>query len=178
MPANSARLPDTELGALRGTSPRCDQGRVGLEIAFLDTGGWDTHVLEGGRADSSRLCCAASPTPRRASAPTSATLMADVCVLTMSEFGRTVAENGSTGTDHGRGTAMMVLGGTVRGGRVLGAWPGLAPDQLVDGRDLAVATDFRHAVLRGARAPPGQSDVAAGVLSFAWDDARRLGAIA
>ena len=69
--------------------------------------------------------------------------MADVVVLTMSEFGRTVAENGNRGTDHGHATAMLVLGGGVRGGHVYGRWPGLAPEQRFEGRDLAVTTDFR-----------------------------------
>jgi uncharacterized protein (DUF1501 family) len=70
--------------------------------------------------------------------------MDDVVVLTMSEFGRTVAENGSGGTDHGRATCMFVAGGTVKGGKVLGEWPGLAAEQLYEGRDLAVTTDFRE----------------------------------
>ena len=69
--------------------------------------------------------------------------MVDVVVLTMSEFGRTVAENGNRGTDHGHATAMLVLGGGVRGGRVHGRWPGLAREQLFEDRDLAVTTDFR-----------------------------------
>ena len=77
--------------------------------------------------------------------PFSATVRpnSDVVVLTMSEFGRTVAENGNRGTDHGHATAMLVLGGGVRGGRVYGRWPGLAGHQLFEGRDLAVTTDFR-----------------------------------
>src|SRR5262249_45322046 len=69
--------------------------------------------------------------------------MADVTVVTMSEFGRTAAENGNRGTDHGHGNAMIVLGGGVRGGRVYGKWPGLSRDRLYEGRDLAVTTDFR-----------------------------------
>ena len=69
--------------------------------------------------------------------------LADVVVLTMSEFGRTLAENGSGGTDHGHGTTMLVLGGGVRGGRIAGRWPGLEPDQLFEARDVAVTTDFR-----------------------------------
>ncbi len=69
--------------------------------------------------------------------------MADTVVLTMSEFGRAVRENGNRGTDHGHGNAMMVIGGGVRGGRVYGQWPGLAANQRHDGRDLAVTTDFR-----------------------------------
>ena len=69
--------------------------------------------------------------------------MSDVVVLTMSEFGRTVAENGNRGTDHGHATAMFVFGGGVRGGRLYGRWPGLAREQLFESRDLAVTTDFR-----------------------------------
>ena len=69
--------------------------------------------------------------------------MADTVVLTMSEFGRAVNENGNRGTDHGHGNAMMVIGGGVRGGRVYGKWPGLSVEKRYDGRDLAVTTDFR-----------------------------------
>ena len=69
--------------------------------------------------------------------------MRDVIVLTMSEFGRTVRENGNRGTDHGHGTAMFVLGGAAQGGEVYGRWPGLSREQLYEGRDLAVTTDFR-----------------------------------
>ncbi|MGH9384841.1 MAG: DUF1501 domain-containing protein, partial [Vicinamibacterales bacterium] len=69
--------------------------------------------------------------------------MADTVILTMSEFGRAVAENGARGTDHGHGNAMFAIGGNVKGGHVYGQWPGLAPDQRYEGRDLAVTTDFR-----------------------------------
>jgi uncharacterized protein (DUF1501 family) len=69
--------------------------------------------------------------------------MRDVVVLTMSEFGRTVRENGNRGTDHGHATAMFVLGGAAQGGKVHGRWPGLSREQLHEGRDLAVTTDFR-----------------------------------
>jgi uncharacterized protein (DUF1501 family) len=69
--------------------------------------------------------------------------MADTVVLTMSEFGRAVNENGNRGTDHGHGNAMLVMGGGVHGGHVYGKWPGLASDKRYEGRDLAVTTDFR-----------------------------------
>jgi uncharacterized protein (DUF1501 family) len=69
--------------------------------------------------------------------------MDDVVILTMSEFGRTVRENGNRGTDHGHANAMFVLGNSVRGGKVYGTWPGLKNDQLYEGRDLALTTDFR-----------------------------------
>jgi uncharacterized protein (DUF1501 family) len=64
-------------------------------------------------------------------------------ILTMSEFGRTAAENGNRGTDHGHGNAMMIMGGPVKGGTVYGKWPGLRPEQRFEGRDLAITTDFR-----------------------------------
>ena len=178
VPANGARYPDTDLGAQLRDVARAIKGRVGLEIAFLNTGGWDTHVLEGASEGQLATLLRGLADALAAFRTDLGDLMADVCVLTMSEFGRTVAENGSVGTDHGRGTAMMVLGGTVRGGRVLGAWPGLAPDQLVEGRDLAVATDFRTLFSEVLVHHLGNPDVAAVFPGFAWDDARRLGAIA
>jgi uncharacterized protein (DUF1501 family) len=69
--------------------------------------------------------------------------MEDITIVTMSEFGRTVKENGNRGTDHGHANVMFVLGGNVRGGRVYGEWPGLAPEHLYEGRDLKLTTDFR-----------------------------------
>ncbi len=75
-------------------------------------------------------------------------------ILTMSEFGRTVAENGNRGTDHGHGNAMMVIGGGVRGGKVYGKWPGLAREQRYEGRDLAVTTDFRTVFAEVAERAP------------------------
>jgi uncharacterized protein (DUF1501 family) len=69
--------------------------------------------------------------------------MADVTIMTMSEFGRTVRQNGNGGTDHGHASALFVIGGNVKGGKVHGKWPGLEPEQLYEGRDLALTTDFR-----------------------------------
>jgi uncharacterized protein (DUF1501 family) len=84
--------------------------------------------------------------------------MQEVVILTMSEFGRAVVENGSRGTDHGHGNAMMILGGGVRGGKVYGRWPGLAPEQRHDGRDLAVTTDFRSVFAEVVRGHLGLTD--------------------
>jgi uncharacterized protein (DUF1501 family) len=117
---------------------------VGLETAWLDLGGFDTHKDEGG-ADRGEL-------PRRLDflAKALAAFRADlgarferVVVVVMTEFGRTAAENGTGGTDHGHGSAMLVLGGPVRGKRVLGDFRGLAPGDLYERRDLAVTTDYR-----------------------------------
>ncbi len=69
--------------------------------------------------------------------------MEDIVLVTMSEFGRTVEENGNDGTDHGHGSLMMLIGGPVRGGKVYGKWPGLEREQLFEHRDLAVTTDYR-----------------------------------
>jgi uncharacterized protein (DUF1501 family) len=69
--------------------------------------------------------------------------MADVVLVTMSEFGRTAHENGNRGTDHGHANCMFVMGGAVQGGKVYGQWPGLEKEQLYEGRDLALTTDFR-----------------------------------
>ena len=80
-------------------------------------------------------------------------------MLTMSEFGRAVAENGNRGTDHGHGNAMMVIGGGVRGGKVYGRWPGLAPEQRYEGRDLAVTTDFRAVFAEVVHGHLGLTDV-------------------
>jgi uncharacterized protein (DUF1501 family) len=70
--------------------------------------------------------------------------MADTVIMTMSEFGRAVAENGSAGTDHGHGNVMLLAGGPVNGRRIYGRWPGLAESDRYQGRDLAVTTDFRQ----------------------------------
>ncbi len=117
---------------------------LGMEIAFVDVGGWDTHINQGA-GGSGQLAGRLDEfgTALGAFAQDLGDRMADVVVLTMSEFGRTVAENGNAGTDHGHATAMLVLGGGVRGGRIAGAWPGLEREQRYEQRDLAVTTDFR-----------------------------------
>lgn len=113
---------------------------VGLEVAFVDSGGWDTHAAQNGaltnnlRRMSDDIAAFANDLGSR---------MSDVVLVTTSEFGRTVRENGNRGTDHGHGTVMLVLGGATRGGKVHGKWPGLARERLFEGRDLAVTTDFR-----------------------------------
>jgi uncharacterized protein (DUF1501 family) len=116
---------------------------VGLQIGFVDVDGWDTHVGQGAEQGQLANRLREFAGALAAFARDLGDRMSDVVVLTMSEFGRTVAENGNRGTDHGHGTAMLVLGGGVRGGRVYGRWPGLAREQRHERRDLAVTTDFR-----------------------------------
>jgi uncharacterized protein (DUF1501 family) len=113
---------------------------VGVEIAFVETNGWDTHAGQNGPLANNLRRMADEIA---GFATTLGSRMKDVMLVTMSEFGRTVKENGNRGTDHGHGTVMLVLGGTTRGGRVHGRWPGLEREQLFEGRDLAVTTDFR-----------------------------------
>ncbi len=116
---------------------------MGLEVAFAESNGWDHHVNEG--AATGQLAARLDDFARglAALATDLGDRFDDTIILTMSEFGRAVAENGNRGTDHGHGNAMMVLGGAVRGGQIYGRWPGLARDQRFEGRDLAITTDFR-----------------------------------
>jgi uncharacterized protein (DUF1501 family) len=127
---------------------------VGVEVAFVDLDGWDHHTNEVGQLGNvlgefgRGLSSFARDLGDR---------MADVVVVTMSEFGRTAAENGNGGTDHGHGGVMMVLGGAVKGGSVYGKWPGLEPEQLFEGRDLAVTTDYRDVLAELVRGHLGQN---------------------
>jgi len=116
---------------------------VGLEIAFTDIGGWDTHVNEGNSSGQLGNLLQQFGAGISALYRDLGQQMDDVVILTMSEFGRTARENGNRGTDHGHANAMFVLGNSVRGGNVYGKWPGLKNDQLNEGRDLALTTDFR-----------------------------------
>jgi uncharacterized protein (DUF1501 family) len=117
---------------------------VGLEVAFAEVGGWDHHVNEGGVQGQLAANLKQFGDGLAAFYQDMGDRMADiVVVLTMTEFGRTARENGDRGTDHGHANAMLVMGGPVRGGEVYGEWPGLRADQLYEGRDLALTSDFR-----------------------------------
>jgi uncharacterized protein (DUF1501 family) len=142
-PENGAIYPPGQLGnALRQTAQLIKAG-VGLEVAFTDMGGWDTHTNQGNQQGQLSNLLRQFGAAIAALYTDLGQRMDDVIILTMSEFGRTVRENGNRGTDHGHANAMFVLGNTVRGGKVYGDWPGLKPDQLYEGRDLALTTDFR-----------------------------------
>ncbi len=142
-PAHGAEYPRSPFGQALKQIAQLTTADIGLEVAFADIGGWDTHVNQG--AAQGQLAARLDDFARSVAALVTDLdeRMADTVVLTMSEFGRAVAENGNRGTDHGHGNAMMVIGGGVRGGRVYGKWPGLAADRRYEGRDLAVTTDFR-----------------------------------
>jgi uncharacterized protein (DUF1501 family) len=142
-PANGADYPRSPFGQALRQVAQLTKANVGLEVAFADVGGWDTHVNQG--ASQGQLAGRLEDFSRSIAALVAdlGDRLEDTVVLTMSEFGRAVNENGNRGTDHGHGNAMMVIGGGVRGGHVYGKWPGLAAAQRYDGRDLAVTTDFR-----------------------------------
>jgi uncharacterized protein (DUF1501 family) len=142
-PEHGAEYPKGKLGGALMQIAQLIKADVGLENAFADIGGWDTHIAQGAGDGQLATRLRELGDTLAAFAQDLGDRMSDVVVLTMSEFGRTVAENGSIGTDHGHATAMFVMGGGVRGGRVAGRWPGLDPAQRFEGRDVAVTTDFR-----------------------------------
>ncbi len=142
-PEHGAEYPKGKLGDALAQIAQLVKADVGLEQAFADAGGWDTHIAQGAEQGQLATRLRELGDALGAFAADLGDRMSDVVVLTMSEFGRTVAENGSIGTDHGHATAMFVMGGGVRGGRVAGRWPGLEPAQQFQGRDLAITTDFR-----------------------------------
>ena len=142
-PANGAEYPRGRFGEAMRQIAQLIKANIGLEVAFADMQGWDTHVGQGAEQGQLAARLREFGGALAAFAQDLGDRMADVVVLTMSEFGRTVGENGNRGTDHGHATAMLVLGGGVRGGRVHGRWPGLARERLFEARDLAVTTDFR-----------------------------------
>lgn len=142
-PAKGAQYPAGPFGQTMRQVAQLVKSDIGVEIVFAEVGGWDHHVNEGGpqgqlakllRQFSTGVCALVRDLGDR---------MADVVIVTLSEFGRTAFENGNRGTDHGHANALFVIGGPVRGGKVYGDWPGLAREQLFEGRDLALTTDFR-----------------------------------
>jgi len=142
-PENGAEYPRSPFGQALKQIAQLTKANVGLEVAFADIGGWDTHVNQG--SSVGQLATRLDDFGRSIAALVAdlGDRMDDTVVLTMSEFGRAVNENGNRGTDHGHGNAMMVIGGGVHGGKVHGRWPGLAVEQRYDRRDLAITTDFR-----------------------------------
>jgi Protein of unknown function (DUF1501) len=145
-----------ELGRNLQQLARLIKSDAGVEAAFAEVDGWDHHQNENGQLSnllnqfSNAIAAFCQDLGDR---------MEDVVIVTMSEFGRTVEENGDGGTDHGHGSMMMVLGGPVQGGKIYGKWPGLEKEQLFEGRDLAVTTDFRTTLSELVRGHLGQNDI-------------------
>jgi uncharacterized protein (DUF1501 family) len=145
-PAAGARYPRGRFGDNLRQIAQLIKAEVGVEMAFADIGGWDHHVNElGARASEGQLANLLREFGQALAAfwQDMGDRMQDVVVATMSEFGRTARENGNRGTDHGHANSMFVMGGPVKGGKVYGKWPGLEHEQLYEGRDLALTTDFR-----------------------------------
>lgn len=143
VPSGGAAYPETEFGMAMKQVAQIAKAEIGLEVACVDIGGWDTHNQQGQLEGE-------LPTLLEEFSTGLASLFHDlgdrakrVTIVTMSEFGRRVKENGSEGTDHGHGNCMFVLGGGVNGGKVYGEWPGLAPENLFEGIDLDITTDYR-----------------------------------
>ena len=143
-PARGVRYPRSPLGTSLQQIAFLIKSEVGLEVAFAESGGWDTHVQQGTRNGS--FARRADDLARSIAAfwQDLGAFRDDVVVMTMTEFGRTVAENGSGGTDHGHGSCLFLLGAGVDGGKVHGDFPSLSKDALYEGRDLPVTTDFRN----------------------------------
>jgi uncharacterized protein (DUF1501 family) len=142
-PENGAVYPNGPLGNSLRQIAQLIKSNVGLEVAFADVSGWDTHAGEGGAQGQLANNLRNFSYAIAAFARDLGSRMGDVVLVTMSEFGRTVRENGNRGTDHGHANVMLLLGGGVKGGKVHGKWPGLSSQQLYENRDLAITTDFR-----------------------------------
>ena len=174
-PENGAVYPNSPLGRSLMQIAQLIKAGVGLEVAFTEAGGWDTHVNEGGprgqlanllRDFGNAIAAFSTDLGKR---------MDDVVLLTMSEFGRTARENGSRGTDHGHGNVMFAVGNGVKGGKVYGDWKGLKSDQLNEGRDLAVTTDFRDVFAEAASKQLGVRDLKAVFPQYATSAAKFRG---
>jgi len=142
-PANGAVYPDTGFGSALKQVAQLIKADLGVEVACVDLAGWDLHARQGGATGVMADLLAELAAGLAAFHTDLADRMSRITLVTMSEFGRRVRDNASGGTDHGHGNVMFLLGGGVRGGRVYGDWPGLAPEQLDGPGDLAITTDFR-----------------------------------
>lgn len=145
------------LAGLAATAAQLMRDKDGPRITVLERGGWDTHanqpaVLTGGLTDLNAALAAL----KSGLGP----LWAQTAVLCLTEFGRTVAINGTNGTDHGTGSAALLLGGAVKGGRILADWPGLSPANLYEGRDLKPTTDMRTLIAGILQTQLGLSETA------------------
>ena len=135
--------PNSQFGQALLQIAQLVKSNIGLQVAFADIGGWDTHANQGSGRGQLANRLKEFGNGIAALYRDLGDRMRNVVILTMTEFGRAVRQNGSGGTDHGHASSLFVAGGPVKGGKVYGQWPGLAPEQLHEGRDLALTTDFR-----------------------------------
>jgi uncharacterized protein (DUF1501 family) len=144
-PKNGADYGNGPFGLAMKDIAQIIKADIGLEVATTDLGGWDTHTNQGAGASGALADVLGTLNDGVFAFVTDlGNLMDRVVILIMTEFGRTADQNGSGGTDHGHGTAMFVAGGGVKGGVVYSQWPGLKNNELYEGRDLAITTDFRR----------------------------------
>ena len=145
-PSLGVNYPTSEFGKNMMQIAQLLKANLGVEAAFTDVNGWDTHVNQG--SVNGQLANRLSDFSASIGAfwRDMGDDAANITLVTMSEFGRTARENGTGGTDHGHANAMFVLGGDVKGGKVYGRWPGLANEQLNEGRDLVLTTDYRQVI--------------------------------
>src|SRR5437870_1636965 len=179
-PAGGASYPAGKFGQSMQQIARLIKANVGVEVAFADIGGWDTHFNEmGQRASQGTLANQLTELGSGLAAfyKDLGDRMADVAVVTMSEFGRTAKENGTRGTDHGHANVMFVMGGGVNGG-IRGEWPGLAQEQLYEGRDLNITTDFRDVLSELVTSHLGNRQVGAVFPGYAADARKYRGVVA
>ncbi len=176
-PENGAEYPKSPLGQKMQQIGVMLKARIGVEVLFVDCGGWDNHVNEGGAQGQLSNLLRDLGQSLAAFHQDLGDRMNDVVIVTMSEFGRTARENGNRGTDHGHANCMFVMGGNVKGGRVYGKWPGLDDHQLNEGRDLALTTDFRSVVSEILTKHLGVKDMAPVFPGFSAQPGRSLGLI-
>ena len=142
-PENGADYGKSRLGQSLQQIGQLLKADIGTEVLFVDSGGWDNHVNEGGAQGQLSNLLKDLGQGMAAFRQDMGDRMRDIVFVTMSEFGRTARENGNRGTDHGHANCMLAMGGDVKGGKVYGRWPGLGEGQLNENRDLALTTDFR-----------------------------------
>ena len=142
-PSAGASYPEDEFGTGLRQVAQLIKANVGLEVACVDLGGWDTHEAQGTLDGQFNGLLTVLGQGLSALNTDLGDHMKNVSVVVMSEFGRRVYENGSKGTDHGHGNVMFLMGGGVNGKQVFSDWPTLAADKLDDG-DLAITTDYRN----------------------------------
>jgi uncharacterized protein (DUF1501 family) len=153
VPSGGAQYPDHSFGTNLKAIAQIIKADLGLQVATVDFGGWDTHEGQGAGSGSGwnyfynqldALSRGLKAFYTDLSGCGGADYVGRTTVIVMSEFGRRLRQNDSGGTDHGHGSAMLLMGGGVKGKQFYGSWPGLAPNQLFDGADLQITTDYRH----------------------------------
>jgi uncharacterized protein (DUF1501 family) len=158
-PSNGAVYPGSSYGQALMQIGQLIKSDVGIEMAFADIGGWDTHANQGNERGQLSNRLREFGEGLAAFYRDLGDRMRNIVVITMTEFGRSIRQNGSGGTDHGHASVSFVFGGPVKGGKVYGRWPGLSSEQLFEGRDLALTTDYRQVVAEVLRKHSGARDL-------------------